>query len=67
MVVDSMPMFHISPDDLVAAELDGIVEVLSDNNAPDVSWKETNKVGEFEALLSGSMQPGLDLVSIAQQ
>ena len=43
-----------------------IVEILDDNQAADVCWKQTNKVGEFAALLAGACQPGLDLVTIAQ-
>ena len=67
MVIETMPVFHISPDDLRASEVADLVEVLQDNSAPEVSWKNTNKVGEFAALLAGSLEPGLDLVKIAQE
>ena len=67
LVVETMPVFHISPDDLDASAIADVVEVLPDNEAPDVSWKGTNKVGEFAALLRGSLEPGLDLVKIAQE
>ena len=67
MVVEGMPIFHISPDDLRLADVGSLVEVLPDNNAPDVSWKHTNKVGEFRALLDGTLKQGLDLVKIAQE
>lgn len=67
MVVETMPIFHISPDDLRAADVADLVEVLPDNNADDVCWKETNKVGEFAALLRGVCEPGLDLVAIAKK
>lgn len=67
MVVESMPLFHVSPDDLHLADVADIVEILDDNKDPAVSWKGTNKVGEFVALLAGACQPGLDLVGIARQ
>jgi hypothetical protein len=66
IVIETMPIFHIAPWDLDASELSDVVEVLQNNEAPDVSWKGTNKVGEFNALLMGSIEPGLDLVKIAQ-
>lgn len=66
IVVETMPIFHVSPDDLRLADVADIVEMLDDNQAPDVCWKQTNKVGEFAALLAGSCQPGLDLVAMAQ-
>jgi len=67
MVVETMPIFHVSPDDLRLADVADIVEMLDDSKAADVSWKNTNKVGEFAALLAGACQPGLDLVAIAQE
>ena len=67
MIVETMPVFHISPDDLRMSDVADIVEILDDNQAPDVSWKNTNKVGEFKALLMGACQPGLNLVEIAQE
>lgn len=67
MVIETMPMFHISPDDLRVADVVDLVEVVPDNSAPDVAWKGTNKVGEFAALLAGATQPGLDLVAIARK
>lgn len=67
MVVEGMPIFHISPEDLKLADVEDLVEILDDNADPSVSWKNTNKVGEFEALLQGACQPGLDLVQIAQE
>lgn len=67
MVIGSMPMFHISPDDLRASDVADLVEVLPDNTDPAVCWKQTNKVGEFAALLAGATQPDLDLVAIAQK
>lgn len=67
MVVEGMPIFHISPEDLKLADVGDLVEILDDNSDPAVSWKNTNKVGEFEALLQGACQPGLDLVKIAQE
>lgn len=67
MVIETMPVFHVSPDDLRLKDVADLVEILPDNQAPDVSWKNTNKVGEFAALLAGATQPGLDLVKIAQE
>lgn len=67
MVVETMPIFHVSPDDLRLADVADTVEILEDNSAPDVAWKGTNKVGEFAALLAGATQPGLNLVEIAQK
>jgi len=67
MVIETMPIFHISPDDLRLADVADVVEILPDNQAPEVNWKNTNKVGEFKALLAGSLEPGLDLVKIAQE
>lgn len=67
MVIETMPIFHINPADLRLEDVADIVEILDDDSAPDVSWKGTNKVGEFAALLAGSTQPGLDLVTIAQE
>jgi len=67
MVIESMPIFHVSPDDLCLADVADVVEILDDNSAPDVCWKQTNKVGEFAALLAGACQSGLDLVKIAQE
>lgn len=67
MVIETMPIFHVSPDDLRLADVADIVEILPDNSAPDVAWKNTNKVGEFAALLAGATQSGLDLVGIAQK
>lgn len=66
MVIETMPVFHISPDDLRAKDISDLVEILSDNSAPDVAWKSTDKVGEFTALLAGSLESDLDLVKIAQ-
>lgn len=66
MVIETMPIFHVSPDDLRTTDIADLVEVLDDNQDPTVSWKGTNKVGEFAALLAGAAQPGLDLVAIAQ-
>ena len=66
MVIATMPIFHISPEDLRAADVADLVEVLTDNSTPDVCWKQTNKVGEFAAMLAGATTPGLDLVAIAQ-
>ena len=67
MVIETMPLFHISPDDLRLVDVADIVEMLDDNQEPKVCWKETNKVGEFAALLAGVCQPGLDLVAIARE
>lgn len=67
VVIGTMPIFHVSPDDLRVADVQDLVEVLDDNKAPDVCWKQTNKVGEFAALLAGATQPGLDLVAIAKE
>ncbi len=67
MVVETMPLFHISPEDLRLEDVAGLVEILDDNQADDVSWKETNKVGEFAAVMAGICQSGLDLVEIAQR
>ena len=67
IVVETMPLFHVAPWDLDASKIASLVEVLTDNSAEDVSWKETNKVGEFKALLQGTIQSGLDLVEIAKE
>ena len=67
MVIETMPVFHISPDDLRLVDVADVVEILDDNQASDVCWKQTNKVGEFGALLAGACQPGLDLVAIARE
>lgn len=67
MVIETMPMFHVSPEDLRLADVEDLVEILDDNSTPDVAWKNTSKVGEFAALLAGVTQPGLDLVAIAQR
>jgi len=67
IVIEGMPLFHVSPDDLRLADVVDVVEILDDNQAPDVCWKQTDKVGEFAALLAGSCQPGLDLVAIARE
>lgn len=66
MVIETMPIFHISPDDLRLQDVADVVEILDDNSAPEVCWKQTNKVGEFAALLAGASEPGLDLVAIAK-
>lgn len=66
MVIETMPVFHVSPEDLILADVSDIVELLDDNSTPDVCWKQTNKVGEFAALLAGACESGLDLVKIAQ-
>lgn len=67
VVVETMPLFHIPPWDLDAVGLVEIVEILADNTAPDVSWKQTNKIGEFTAILQGTLYEGLDLLAIAQE
>jgi len=68
IAVEGMPIFHVSPDDLDSSGLEDIVEVLSKNNEEcGVKWQGTNKVGEFTALLRGSLEPGLDLVAIAKE
>ncbi len=67
MVIETMPVFHVSPDDLRLSDIEDVVEILTDNQDPAVSWKKTDKVGEFKALLAGSIEPGLDLVKIAQE
>lgn len=66
IVVETMPIFHIAPWDLAMEDVSEIVELLNDNSTEDVSWKGTNKVGEFKALLDGSLQKGLNLLQIAQ-
>lgn len=66
VIVESMPIFHISPDDLSGNDVEEMVNILCDNQHTDVCWKKTDKVGEFNALLQGSVEPGLDLVKIAQ-
>lgn len=66
IVVETMPLFHISPDDLRLTDVSDVVEILDDNNAEAVKWKGTNKVGEFAALLAGATQADLNLVEIAQ-
>lgn len=67
VIVETMPVFHVAPWDMDASLVKDQVEILIDNSHEDVSWKNTNKVGEFAALLQGSVEPGLDLVSIAQE
>ncbi len=67
MIIETMPVFHISPDDLRLEDVKGLVEILPDNSVSEVSWKNTNKVGEFTALLAGSIESDLDLVQIAQE
>ncbi len=67
MIIETMPMFHISPDDLDARDIADLVEVLTDNQDPSVSWKGTNKVGEFHAILMATREAGLDLVEIAKR
>jgi len=67
LVVETMPVFHISPADMCLEKIEDMVNILSDNNAPEVSWKGTNKIGEFAALLKGALRPGLDLVAIAKE
>jgi hypothetical protein len=66
IVVETMPVFHIAPWDLDTTGLAEVVELLDDNKAVDVSWKDTDKVGEYTALLQGTLTSGLDLVAIAQ-
>lgn len=66
MVIETMPIFHISPDDLRLEDVADVVEILDDNQAADVCWKQTNKIGEFAALLAGVCRSGLDLVDIAR-
>jgi hypothetical protein len=66
MVIETMPIFHVSLDDLRLADVADVVEMLDDNQAVDVCWKQTNKVGEFAALLRGACESGLDLITIAQ-
>jgi len=58
MVIETMPILHVSPDDLRLADVADVVEMLDDNQTIDVCWKQTNKVGEFAALLAGACQPG---------
>jgi len=67
IVVESMPIFHIPPWDLNPIFVKKILENLDDNMSEDVKYKETNKVGEFTAMLQGSLTPGLDLLSIAKK
>lgn len=66
VVIETMPIFHVSPDDIRTADIADLVEILDDNQSQDVCWKGTNKVGEFAALLSGATRSGLDLVAIAR-
>lgn len=64
IVVEGMPIFHISPDDIkLTPELVSVV----DSEDPRYSYKKTNKLGEFTALLRGSVESGLNLLEIAQQ
>jgi len=58
MVIETMPILHVSPDDLRLADVADVVEMLDDNQTIDICWKQTNKVGEFAALLAGACQPG---------
>jgi hypothetical protein len=65
IVVETMPVFHVAPWDLDASKIANLVDIVKDNSLPEVSWKGTSKVGEFEALLRGSMESDLNLVEIA--
>jgi len=67
VIIETMPIFHVSPGDLRLEQVADLVEVLDDNQAPDVCHKGTDKPGEFAALLQGSLSPELDLVKIAQE
>lgn len=67
VVVDTMPIFHLSPDDLSMQDVGDFVNIYQDNQDPKVSWKQTNKRGEIVALKMATEKPGLNLVDIAQK
>lgn len=67
VVVETMPVFHLSPDDLATADVAEVVNVYADNQDPSVCWKQTDKRGEIIALKTAIDRPGEDLVEIAQQ
>lgn len=67
VVVETMPVFHLSPDDLDAGDLAEMVNIHTDNQDPSVCWKQTDKRGENIALKTAIDEPGKDLVAIAKR
>jgi hypothetical protein len=69
LCIETMPFFHISPDDLSLEDVESEVEVVCEGSARanELSWKQTNKVGEFTALMQAvTSTEKIDFVSVAQ-
>lgn len=80
IVVEGMPIYHISPDDLDTSHLEDLVTLIpkGEENNDLICWKMTNKVGEAAALFMAATQPKfvqvefdkaieVDLIKIAQK
>lgn len=80
IVVEGMPIYHISPDDLDTSLIEDLVTLIpkGEENNDLICWKMTNKVGEAAAIFMAASQPKsiqmdldkaieVDLIKIAQK
>ena len=80
IVVEGMPIYHISPEDLDASLIKEFVTLIPQGEANNnlICWKKTDKVGEAAAIFMAASQPKhvqvdfikaieVDLIEIAQK
>ena len=80
IVVEGMPIYHISPEDLDTSLIEELVTLIpkGEENNDLICWKKTDKVGEAAAIFMAASQPKsvqvdfdktieVDLIKIAQK
>lgn len=79
IVVEGMPIYHISPEDLDVSLLKELVTLIPQEEVDNdlICWKKTDKVGEAAAIFMAVSEPkfsqvfgktiGVDLIEIAQK
>ena len=78
-VVEGLPIYHTSPEDLDASLLKELVTLIPQEEVDNdlICWKNTDKVGEAAAIFMAASEPkflqafgktiGVDLIEIAQK
>ena len=79
VVVEGLPIYHISPEDLDVSLLEELVTLIPQEEVDNdlICWKKTDKVGEAAAIFTAASQPKyiqvfsktieIDLIEIAQK
>ena len=68
-VVEGLPIYHIAPWNLDLKDVESLVSLVPQDESENdlVSYKDTNKRGEFKALQVAVSKKGEDLVKIAKE